>query len=256
MSANRRQWIPLSLPRRVIIELMRTCHGIPTVTAERRMELAELVLARQQIGVRPAWSVILAKAFAAVAAHTPALRTSYIPWPWPHLHLHPISVATIVVEREYGGEEGVFFTHIRHPEDRTLAELDAYLRHCKQAPVESVRSYRRALQLVRLPWPLRGLAMWLGLNASGRLREQFFGTFGLTSPASSGAGMLHLITCLTAMLHYGLFDADSRIDLRLTFDHRVLDGATAARALVELEDVLHGHILDELRQAAAPRLAA
>ena len=36
------------------------------------------------------------------------------------------------------------------------------------------------------------------------------------------------------------------IDVRLTYDHRVLDGAPGARARAELENVLHEEIADEL----------
>ena len=64
--------------------------------------------------------------------------------------------------------------------------------------------------------------------------------------------MLHLISPLTATLHYGLLDAGGGLDMRLTFDHRVFDGATAARALVALEKTLRGTILTEMRQLAAP----
>ena len=51
-----------------------------------------------------------------------------------------------------------------------------------------------------------------------------------------------------------MFDSAGNLDVRLTFDHRVLDGATAARTLVELERVLLGPVLTELhtiRWAAA-----
>jgi hypothetical protein len=111
------------------------------------------------------------------------------------------------------------------------------------------------LQLAALPLPLRRLAMGLGLHASGRLRERYFGTFGLSSPAAQGAGLLHLRAPLTATLHYGQFDADGCLDVRLTFDHRVFDGATAARALGALEDTLRGALLEELRYPVAERAA-
>jgi pyruvate/2-oxoglutarate dehydrogenase complex dihydrolipoamide acyltransferase (E2) component len=41
---------------------------------------------------------------------------------------------------------------------------------------------------------------------------------------------------------------DGSVSVRITYDHRVLDGATAARTLMSLEDVLNGEILAELRQ--------
>lgn len=256
MSTATRRWRSLSAPRRLVVELMRASRGIPTVTAERRMELGELIEARQRAATRPAWSVIIAKAFAIVAATTPALRTSYISFPWPHLCEHSEPVVGIALEREYRGEEAVLFTQIRRPHGLSLVELDAHLRRTKESPIESQANFVRSLSLARLPWPLRGWMMWIALHASGRWRERFFGTFGVSSPAAAGAGMLHLITPLACTLHYGLFDARGGLDMRLTFDHRVLDGATAARALAAVEGVLRGALLTEIRSLEPTRLAA
>ena len=256
MSTATRRWRSLSAPRRLVVELMRASRGIPTVTAERRINLSQLIEARKNAAVRPAWSVIIAKAFAMVAATTPLLRTSYISFPWPHLCEHSEPVVGIALEREYQGEEAVFFTQIRRPHTLSLVELDVHLRHAKETPVESVASFRRSLDLARLPWPLRGWLMRFALHASGRWRERFFGTFGISSPAAAGAGMLHLISPLACALHYGLFDEQGRLDVRLTFDHRVLDGATAARALAALDGVLCNEILTEIRTLERPKLAA
>ena len=46
-------------------------------------------------------------------------------------------------------------------------------------------------------------------------------------------------------MHYGLFDAAGNLDMRLSIDHRVLDGALTARCLVEL-DAFDREIFDEL----------
>ena len=40
------------------------------------------------------------------------------------------------------------------------------------------------------------------------------------------------------------------MSVRITIDHRVLDGATAARALKRVEEILQGPIADELRGQA------
>jgi pyruvate/2-oxoglutarate dehydrogenase complex dihydrolipoamide acyltransferase (E2) component len=52
---------------------------------------------------------------------------------------------------------------------------------------------------------------------------------------------------LTSTLNYGVIAPDGSVDVRLTYDHRVLDGATVARALADLERVLNCEILAELR---------
>jgi hypothetical protein len=250
------RWMSLSLPRRFVSAIMRACRGVPLVTAERRMELGELVQARQAWQPRPLWSAIFIQAFAAVADEMPVLRRSLISFPWPHLYQHERAVACVVVEREYRDEQAVFFARVSSPHAWHLAGLDAYLRRCKNEPVDRISSFRAGLNLARAPWPLRSIGLWLGLRGSGRLREQFIGTFCLSSPAAQGAGMINLLSPLTTALHYSLFDSDGRLDMRLTFDHRVLDGGVAARALVALEKVLHGPVLNTLRQPARVQKAA
>ena len=67
--------------------------------------------------------------------------------------------------------------------------------------------------------------------------------------------MLHIVPFLTSTLHYGLLD-EGRLDMRLTIDHRVLDGAAAARILVALENVLAGEIMEEVNSLRMIRGAA
>ena len=172
-------------------------------------------------------------------------------FPWPRLYEHPSSTAVINVERQLRGEPIVVQCLIRRPENRSLAELDGTVRSYQSEPVEQLRWYRRALATSRLPWPIRPLFWWGALNVFGRRRCHNFGTFGVTSVASHGAGVLCLIPLLTSMLHYGLFDKAGMLDMRLALDHRVMDGVTAARVLVEFERTLNGDILNELTGMAA-----
>jgi hypothetical protein len=143
---------------------------------------------------------------------------------------------------------------IRRPDNRSLTELDGIVRSYQVEPIGRLRWYRRAMAMSRVPWPVRPLLWWATLNVFGRRRCHNFGTFGLSTVAAQGAGLLHVIPLLTSMLHYGLIDEAGDLDLRLTFDHRVMDGAAAARVLVDLERTLQGNILSELtrmRRAAA-----
>jgi hypothetical protein len=68
--------------------------------------------------------------------------------------------------------------------------------------------------------------------------------------AGFGAATLLVLSPCTTTLHYGLFERDGSLPMRLTFDHRVLDGAAAARALVELEGILLTDVLRELQSLA------
>ena len=92
---------------------------------------------------------------------------------------------------------------------------------------------------------MRRLVWWAGLNM-GRQRANYFGTFAVSAYPASGAESLHPLTPLSVTLTYGLVGPDGRADVRLVYDHRVLDGATVARALVRLERVLNTAVAAEL----------
>jgi hypothetical protein len=240
------KFIGLSLQRRFICDLMRYSKTVPSVPSQRTMRLADVVSARQAQTNRTSWCAIFLKAYAIVSASRPELRRAYLPFLWPHLYEHPINMASFSLERTYRGEDGVFFANVRQPELMSLAELDALVRHHKTAPIESIPSYSRALLLSRIPLPLRRLAWWLALYTDGACRAHFFGTFAVSAAASFGAAGLHVLSPLTTTLNYGTFEPDGRIDVRLTYDHRVLDGAPVARALTAIEEVLNGEIRSEL----------
>jgi hypothetical protein len=202
---------------------------------------------------RPGWPALFLKAYAQVADELPALRRAYLGLPWPHLREYPANVASVAVERDYAGEPCVFFGRISDPAQLSLLELQARIRHFAEAPLESVRPFRKMLSFARLPRPLRRALFWLGLNLP-RTRPGQFGTFGLSVYSSLGAESLHPLSPLTTTLTYGVIGLDGTVTVRLVYDHRVLDGATAARVLGRLEEVFHSTILSELRdtvQAAA-----
>jgi hypothetical protein len=161
----------------------------------------------------------------------------------------------IAVERTMpDGEEGVFFIQIAAPEKKTVAAIDRRLRAAKATPLLSIGSFRRTLLVARLPGPVRRLLWWIGLNCWPRQRARFLGTFGITAYSALGASSLHPLTTATATLNWGVIDAQGNVEVRLIYDHRVLDGSAVARALAELERTLNGPIAEEL--AASQSAAA
>jgi hypothetical protein len=254
MSQRTGRTLPLSPLRKLVGDLQHFCAQVPAATVERPLRLAALRAARHACAPRPSWCAIFLKAMGVVGARHPHFRRAFMPFPWPHLYEHPDNIANFTIERRYQDEDVVFFVQVRRPERRSLTELDAIIRTCKEAPVESVKFFRRALRLSRVPWPFRRLAWWVSLHLRGKLRAHNFGTFGFTSSSSAGAGILALLQLLTATLHYGLFDERGHLPVRITFDHRVLDGAFVARGLVELEEVLQTTILEELLDLRAPEI--
>jgi hypothetical protein len=244
--------VPVSLSRRFIGDLVYFARKVPLCTAQRTMRLARLAAARLDAVPRPGWCALFTRAYGLVAARRPELRRAYVPLPWPHFYEHPYSVACVAVERDYGAEKAVFFGHVRGPENQPVEAVEGHLRRYKDDPIENIPLFRRILYTSRLPRPLRRLLWRIGLYTSGHRRARYLGTFGISTTAALGSWAVDLLTPISTALNYGPFAADGSLDVRLTYDHRVIDGGTAARALAELEETLSGTILDEVRALAAP----
>jgi hypothetical protein len=241
------RYLPLSLSRRFVCDLVHFARRVPTIPVQRRMQLAPVVAARQAANPKPGWCAIFTKAYAFVCAARPELRRAYLPFPWPRLYEHPLNIASVGIERQLEDEEAIFFTHVRTPEKQGLLQIDAHLRHCKEEPVRNLGLFRRILRVSRLPRPLRRLLWWIALNTSGQRRARVMGTFGISVTAGLGAAALHQLSPLTTALNYGVIEEDGSVDVRLTYDHRVMNGGTVARALADLERVLKCEIVTELR---------
>lgn len=243
--------IPLAPMRRLVNDLVY--FGVPSIPVERRMMLAALIPLRAACPERPAWTAIFAKAFAIVARDVPALRRAYVKLPTPRLYEYPESIVSVAIEREHAGETGLMFYRIPRPDRLPLPELSRLIRSAATAPVEQVSSFRRGMSVSRLPLPLRRAMWWLALN-TGRLRGNYFGTFGVSVYANLGADSLHPISPLTTIINYGAIEADRPVAVRAMYDHRVMDGATIALALRRLEETLTTEIADELRALADPQV--
>jgi hypothetical protein len=227
-------------------DLLHFARAIPTVPVQRRMRLAPLIAARAASADKPRWTAIFAKAYALVAAENPVLRRAYVKLPWPQLYEYPTSTATIMFEREYEGEPSLFSYRLRDPTRFSLKALSDRLGTIADKSVDEVPDFRRNLTISSLPRPLRRLIWWLGLNI-GRQRGNYFGTFGVSVYSALKAESLHPLAPVTAVLNYGVFAEDGSVDVRIIYDHRVMDGATVARVLARLEEILTGPILEETR---------
>lgn len=242
----RGRFIPLSVPRRMVEDLLYFAARIPTVPVQKRMALGPVVAARAACQERPRWTTIFAKAYGLVAREFPDLRRTYVQIPWPMLYEYPQSNANIVIERDYRGEPAIFSIQIKDPASTSLPDLGSQLHHASTAPIEEIKDFRRAMRIASLPRLLRRLMWWLGLNI-GRQRANYFGTFGISVYSALNAESLHPLSPVTTLLNYGVINSDGEVTVRIIYDHRVLDGATVARVLGRLEQILNTVVADELK---------
>jgi hypothetical protein len=234
------------MPRRLVADLMHASTRVPFVSLARPLNVRPLLEARALSAKPPGWAAIFVKAFSLVAKDEPVLRTLYAKWPWPSFYELPRSIAMVAIARVEDGQHCVLPQKVPAADELPLSEVDAQIRHAKDAPVDAVPSFRKILRVTRLPLPLRRLIWLIGLSF-GRQRANYFGSFGVTSVAAYGPGELHALSPGPFILSYGVAGQDQTIDVVLRWDHRITDAALIAKALTRLEQVLNTEIAAELR---------
>ena len=240
--------------RALVLDLLALSARHAYFPVEQTFELAELAALRAAAPRRISWTVLFMKAYAVVAAEIPQLRQAYCRWPWPRLCECGDNVAMVAINREHLGEERLCWGRFMSPESQTLAELQDALDAYQREPVDTI--FRRQVRLSKCPTLLRRLALWLNLNFSRKRRSKRLGTFSMSTLAGQNSLNRFHPTLLTTSLSFGPLDERGRTLVTLICDHRVLDGALAARALSSLQALLRGAISDELRTMQASRLAA
>src|SRR3984957_10363790 len=239
----------ISLPRRVIIDLMRASADMPFVAVRRTLSIERLASARKGLGTRPAWAVIFAKAFAILASEQPILRRVYLKWPWPHLSEFPQTVAMIVVAPD-ATPDGVLLFPVKAPDRTSLAEAHGWIQNAKTQPIEATPFFRKTMMVTRLPQPLRRLAWAIGLNF-GRQRGNYLGTLLVTSVAAFGGGEVEALGPQPFIFSYDRMSDDGTIDVMIRWDHRITDAAFIGAELSRLEQILNHQIADEILALAA-----
>ena len=242
----------ISPARRLAADYLAQARDVPLVALAREFHIPEVVRARRQRVPSISWVPIFSKAFALAAQSNVNLRWNWIKYPFARIYEHPVSECAVIVEREWAGEWVILAAKIRAPETMPLAEFDRHVRRFRDAPVREISDFRQLLRLAAAPKLLRWFTFWSSLHWSGAKRCKRFGTFMVSSLGNFGTETLTPIMPLTAYLTFGPITDDGRVTVGLIFDHRVMDGRHAARALQDMERLLNTEILDELAALGSP----
>lgn len=243
--------LAMPLAQRAVSDFLHASKKLPTVPFQKDMCVADLAAARQRAQPRPSWCSIFTKAYAKVVASRPDLRRAYLSFPWERLFEYSTTTADIVIEASLGAEPVLVGLLLKRPEACSLLEIDRLVTACKQQPLERSLRLKRSFLLARFPRVVRRLAWWYMLNVSARCRARNLGTFGVSSVSNWGVDSVRPISPWTTLLHYGAIDAQGKVTVRLTFDHRVMNGSGPSKALVEMEQFLQTDILAEVEALGA-----
>ena len=244
--------IRLSVARRMVADYMWASSGIARVGVTRPVELGDVIAARRGMQNPPSWTAIFAKAFAMVAAEVPELRRVYMKWPWPHLYEYAESTVSIMQERRIMGDTGLLPMRFRRPDTLPIGAFDDMIRGAAETPIEASKFYRNLVAVTRWPVFIRR-PIWALCLSIPRLRRHTLGTYAVSSVARWQAELGRTRSPIPCLLSYGPADAAGQVPVLLNFDHRIFDGALAARVLTRLDEVLNSSILDELRALGGPQ---
>lgn len=223
--------------------------SIPLFPVDREMRLAVVAAARADAPRRIGWAACFLKAYGLVAREEPLLRSWLVGRLRSRLATSSTSVATLAVNRAADGVDRLFFARLAAPDTLPLAAIQAFIDRHATAPIDEV--FRRQLELELVPgWLRRTILRW-NMRSTSPKRPGRIGTFSMSSLAGFSAGNHFHPTLCTTSLCQGPLDEAGRCRVTLIADHRVLDGATVARALERLEEVLVREIAAELRTLPA-----
>lgn len=210
-------------------------------------------------GVKVTATAILLKAIGIAQRLHPASRTAILPW-GRTVTFNDI-VAGFTVERYVGQQPAVFFGAIEAPDTKPLVQVAEELRAYGEEEISAIPQLDIEHRFNNMPWLFRRFILWLGMRFP-KVRLRYMGaTFGLSSLGKFGCRGL-IPPCVStstfgvgtveprAVVREGAVVVRPMMTLILNFDHRLIDGAPAARFMQDVQKLLEGdlqsYIEDEL----------
>jgi hypothetical protein len=211
-------------------------------------------------GMRSTATAFLLKAIAIAQRSHPDTRTAMLPF--GRTVVFNNIVAGFTVERLIGKQPTLFFGAIEQPDTKSVVQISEELKAHAEADLDEVFHMDLQHKFTKMPWFLRRLIIWIGMRYP-ELRLKCMGaTFGLSSLGKFGLKAIIPPCVSTSTFGVGTIETrpvvrDGRIEARkmmtltLNFDHRVIDGAPAARFLKDIKTLLEGGLKDYIEEELA-----
>jgi hypothetical protein len=235
--------------RSIVLDVIHCASKVPSFPVERRFCLREVAQLRDDVRPRISWSALFTRAYGLASREHPVLRQIYVSWPWPRIYQSPECVISIAVNRNLPAGERLFFGRLRDPDRRCLDEIQAELNRFQTG--DPARVFHSQWRGAKLPTGIRRLAWWWRMEVDYRQRARRVGTASMSVLAGHGVTNRLHPCMMTSSLSFGPLEADGRCLVTLQCDHRVIDGAAAARALNSIGQFMATQVKDELTSLLA-----
>ena len=198
----------------------------------------------EQVGV----NALLLRTIAGVLARRPAVNADVFGLARPRKRCYESVHAKLVLDKRLGGTRVVCSAVIPRADRLSLDEIQQHIDFHKQADADRSPAFASMRLLARLPHRLGGFAYRRAI-ASVRGRHRINGSFTLSALGAHALGAFHPVggnamtfgvgrIAQAAVVRNGRPAAAPVLNLCLSFDHRVVDGAEAAECLDEIRRLL------------------
>lgn len=168
-------------------------------------------------------------------------------------------VAGFTVEKFVNSKPVVFFGSIKDPHLKSLEQIARELKQYAEAELKDIPQLNIEHNFTSMPWFFRQFILWLGKTFPA-VRSRYHGaTFGVSSLGKYGMTAI-IPPCVTTST-FGVGSLEDRAVVRdgeivirkmmsvtLNFDHRVIDGAPAARFLSDVRALLEGGLAEYITE--------
>jgi hypothetical protein len=246
-----------------LIEILG-CSSIPTpLFFNIDLSWAEEIRSKfKDMGYRVTITSILLKAIGLAQRDHPATRTARTPW-GQILQLNDIA-AGFTVEKFIDNQPSVFFGLIKDPDTKSLIEISAEVNEYAANEATQLPQLNIEERFSHLPWLARRVIILLGLVFPG-VRLRYLGaTFGFSSLGKLDVQVV-IPPCVAAVT-FGIGAVEDRVVVHegeivirpmativLNFDHRLIDGAPAARFMLDIKELLEGGLAPIIEKELAGR---
>jgi pyruvate/2-oxoglutarate dehydrogenase complex dihydrolipoamide acyltransferase (E2) component len=250
---------PKSIKRRIIVDAGHLAHSRHIIHGLVEADITQArVLLREgseRRGAKLSFTAFLAATYARAIAEHPKVQT-YQNWRGQRIIFKDVDVATLIEP----SEGAVAFPHIlREANRKSVGELTDEIRAVQERPQSSAQVGGISDLAPHFPRFVRLLYFWI-LKKDPRWFRAVAGTTVLTSIGmfgkSSGWGIAFLATHTLGLtvggiatkpaVHEGQIEVGEFLQLTLSFDHDVVDGAPAARYTNRFVEMLEtGSVLRE-----------
>ncbi len=235
--------------------------SVPTyLFAEIDMTWAEnMRLNLSMQGIRITVTALLLKAIGIAQCSHPASRCALLPW-GQTMVINRI-VAGFTVEKLVDGEPAVYLGTIEDPDTKSLVEISCELQTYSERDIADIPQLAIQERFNHMPWLLRRFIILLGLAIPWIRFRYMPASFGVSSIGKYGIKGL-IPPCVNtstfgvgavepkAVARNGQTEIRPMMSLMLNFDHRLIDGAPAARFLSDVQALMEGGLAQYLHEVS------